>query len=529
MPPRTTDLTGGGPPNRPACQGPPSEKTQRKFHTVLLALALTLSAGAYWPIVNNFFHADDFFHLYNLVSNGPLHFFLTPHGGHVLVVRNLIFSACYWLFGLAPQGYFVLVLVTHLANVCLLFLVIRRFTGDAVLACFGATLWGVSPANEGALGWYSVYGQVLVATIVLWLLYDVMRVSAGQVLPSVARRMAWYLLLLAASTCFGIGAAVAVTFAVVAYLLLPSSAQRGSIAVMLASLVLVVPALYVMCHRVEAGPSGLNGPGSWVAAAANNWRACAEMFRDLLTHAIDTLALPYCCETPGGSGLRYDFALVVVAALLVCVVWSSAETKRRIAALTLVLCSSYASIAVGRGPMVVELAKTAQWGAQTPRYHYFGPAVLAVIFCVLLYQLVGHNVRWAWGGRAIASCWLVGALAASLHHGRVVNHHDASRAETLAVLQMVDSFSRATPQGQEACIHNQHFRSAGWLGNGNMFFPGWAAVFAIAHPDRVVNGRTVRFIEPDPRTLAVAQASPRERIASLLVAPNQLPPHCRVF
>jgi hypothetical protein len=507
----------GQPPNR-------FSKPPQSFRYLFTVFPLAVSAAAYWPILGNSLHSDDFFHLYNLVSNGPLRFLLTPHGGHVLIVRNLVFTACYLLFGLNPLGYFVLVLATHLANVYLLFLVIRQFTGDAFLACCGATVWGVLPLNEGALGWYSVYGHVLLLTIVLWLLYDVMRVRGGEAALSVARGGTWFLLLLAASTCFGIGAAVAMTFAVVAYLLLPRSPQRRRTTVTLASLVLVVPALYGAVYRVHPERTPISGPGFIVSAASNLPGPVAEMFGVLLTHAIDNLALPYCCES-GVSRLQYGFALGAGALLLVGFVGSPADTRRRLAALTLLVCSSYASIAAGRGWLVAAFGESLM---TAPRYHYLGPALMVIVVCLLLHQIGRLEVCRGWGGRVLASCWLAVVLAVNLRDHRPIDHHDSSRAEVQAVLRLVDSLSRKTPLGQELCIHNRSFQSLGW-GNDLVLFPGWAAVFAIAHPDHIMNGRTVRFIESAPRTLAVEQARPHRYTPSLLVAPDRLPPNCRVF
>src|SRR5262249_59242086 len=63
--------------------------------------------------------------------------------------------------------YFATVLVTHVANVLLLFAFVRRVTGSASLACFGAVMFAVSPANAGTLGWYSLYGHALAGALAL--------------------------------------------------------------------------------------------------------------------------------------------------------------------------------------------------------------------------------------------------------------------------------------------------------------------------------------------------------------------------
>src|SRR5262249_62288224 len=83
-----------------------------------------------------------------------------------------------------PEPYFWIVLLTHLLNVWLLFRVLRNVTGSLALGCFGATLWGTSPAQVGTLGWYSVYGQVLVATVLLVVLGGVTARAAARAAPA---------------------------------------------------------------------------------------------------------------------------------------------------------------------------------------------------------------------------------------------------------------------------------------------------------------------------------------------------------
>jgi len=59
----------------------------------------------------------------------------------------------------------------------------------------------------------------------------------------------------------------------------------------------------------------------------------------------------------------------------------------------------------------------------------------------------------------------------------------------------------------------------------NLAFPGRAALFLVAHPSSdVVDGRHVRFIEPDHQVLANHSQEPGRRLIGLLVAPEDLPP-----
>src|SRR5262249_25136181 len=139
------------------------------------ALALGLAIFVYYPITQNYFVYDDFLHLFHIANDSLLKFLLTMHGGHLLVVRNAVFALCYHLFGTDAPAYFWVVLATHLANVLLLFLIIRALTDSARLACFGSALWGMLLVHEQTLGWFSVHGQALATTFTLGVLLGIVR------------------------------------------------------------------------------------------------------------------------------------------------------------------------------------------------------------------------------------------------------------------------------------------------------------------------------------------------------------------
>ena len=185
----------------------------------LLPVACALFAWA--PLLDNYFKGDDFVHLYDIATKSFLRLLVLTWGGHVYTVRNTVFAAMFRLFGADPRPYFWSVLLTHALNTLLLYRVIRRFAGSVLLACFGATLWSASPVLEGALGWYSVYGQVLLTAIVLGVLSSLgERIVTGALVPT-RTAVCWAALLLAGTSCFGIGLGVALAFPLVAVLALP--------------------------------------------------------------------------------------------------------------------------------------------------------------------------------------------------------------------------------------------------------------------------------------------------------------------
>jgi hypothetical protein len=489
------------------------------------ALALVpvlVSAIMYWPILTNYFHADDFGCMYNIANNGFVEFLLTPNGGHLLFVRNLIFYAFYRMFGLDPLPYFVSVLLTHLANVLLLFLVIQRLTRSARLATFGATLWGICPLNEGSLGWYSVYGQVLTGTIQLWLLYEILGVAKTGQAPSRRRLAGWYLLLLAGATCFGVGIAVAMTCAAMAFLLLPASPARTRIVRVMSSLLIVIPVLFVSFHRLYAAISaGAVNEGMAQIGQLRAWRPILEMLGQLLRYGATSLALPYLSVGDNnGSALRNVVAVLWIAGMAVVLLRAPASHKRRLLAFLLSAVATYALIAAGRAAFYIALGRSVAAGATEPRYYYVGSISIAIVFCLLLDDL-GRVARFgAWSRDALLVVW-TGAIVFTLARRHPsIDHHATARKETQWVLATIDKLAKDTPEHQALYVQNYLFRSIDWDPTGN--FPGWAAVFMIAYPDRVVHGRPVYFVETNPKVLAVARARPDRPINTILLSPDQV-------
>src|SRR5262245_8787249 len=263
---------------------PPRSSWRRLSDTPLPALLpIALAAFVFFPITRNYFYQDDFLHLYRIVNRGVLEVLLTPHGWHILLVRNAVFWLFYQLFGTAAACYFAAVLLTHLLNVALLYAVIRTGSDNVPLACFGAALWGTCYMNEGALGWYSVYGQVLVGTCVLFVLWRMSQVAAGAPMPRYGPT-GWVLLLVTAAMCFGTGLAVALVSPLLAWLLLPPSRARTVTVRAFCGVALATPLLYVGMMRLYVGLYGgesgalsftslLQSPGLIAAFTVNLMRA----------------------------------------------------------------------------------------------------------------------------------------------------------------------------------------------------------------------------------------------------------------
>src|SRR5262249_60635585 len=103
---------------------------------------------------------------------------------------------------------------------------LQRLTGSAILACFGATLWGTSPLAAGVLAWYAVFGQAIVATILLVILGRLAGLSRSGTPVPARTAWSWYVLLLLGSVTFGQGIGVALAFPAVLFAMQPAAWRR---------------------------------------------------------------------------------------------------------------------------------------------------------------------------------------------------------------------------------------------------------------------------------------------------------------
>ena len=72
------------------------------------------------------------------------------------------------LFGMKPQGFHLTNILLHLANVLLLFLVLRRMTGSLQRSAFVAALFAVHPLHVESVAWIAERKGVL--SSLFWLL-----------------------------------------------------------------------------------------------------------------------------------------------------------------------------------------------------------------------------------------------------------------------------------------------------------------------------------------------------------------------
>jgi predicted amidohydrolase len=478
----------------------------------LCALSVAVAVVVYRRVPHGYFFGGDFVNLYALVNAPPLDYLLHPHGGHLLVLRNLVTAGFHAAFGLVAQRWFAVVLVTHLLNTVLLFDVLRRLGGSARIACLGAGLWAISPSHGGALGWFSVYGQVLATTLVLVVLRRLARSGARpDAAPSVAGSV---LLLAAASQCFGIGIGVVMVAPVVAFLLLPPGGTRRRTVAAFVALAAVMPVVYVALTRLYfalyPSPSQVLTQVA-LHTALDGWHAKVAMLPALAGYGTDALVLGGLVSRvsfPGAVALAVcaSAALLVVAAL----VRGPAAMRRRVLAALVLVGGVYGIIALGRGPFFTNDPGS----VSADRYHYGGQAALALALGLAAATLVRER-RAAAAGDALVAAALVAAVGVRVTLGPAFDEHTNVRRLTEQTLRRIVHTVKTTP-GDPVYVANTRF-----AGVGPMFidlpdrFPGAAGLFAVAFPTNVVAGKEVRFVEP--RGEVRAAVADGRRTAGLLV------------
>src|SRR5262245_14859143 len=325
------------------CSGPP--------RPYLALPALILAAVVYFPITRNYFFTDDFLHLYQIANGDVLRFLLSPHGGHLYLVRNAVFAASFALWGTNPAPYFWIVLATHLVNVALLFAVLRSFLGSDRVACVVATLWGACPLHEGTLGWYSVYGHALATTAVLGILWDCGRTVGPGRPPGTLRVLVWALVALLGSGCFGTGIGVALVLPIVLGLLRPAVYARWPARIVLGLLPALVVVIYTrlpdLYMRLYPDVQYVNHE---IALARGGGLApVTTMVVHLLGGGLTALLLGFAFRPDDypGPGTFVLASLAGIGLLLTC--FRAAPARRgQLLAFLLVALASYGMVAMGR-------------------------------------------------------------------------------------------------------------------------------------------------------------------------------------
>jgi hypothetical protein len=509
---------------RPGSVGGERPGAPSRWHPLVL-VPLALSAWVYYPIVRVNFFADDLVHLASIESDGVLQFLLAPFGGHNYLVRNLFFLASWKLFGLHAPAYFVTVLLTHLLNVGLLFGVLRTLTRSPTIACFGAALWGTSPLCVGTLAWYSVYGHVLVATILLLVLRQLARLAEDGAPPGTRTASLWYGLLLAGTTCFGVGIGVALAFPFVLFLLLPRAWSFRRLRATWLLLPVVTLALYFAFRRLYPLLAPLTFQENMQEyIALHGLASVPPMLVHLLGFSIAGTTLGLLLRRPYPSPECWIAIAAYLCGLGVLFWRGDARTRRTALAMMALAISVYVLIAAGRSSTYAMFSISAAAAARVARYHYVGSLPVAIVLCLILQQL-GRLP----GLRAVPSpVALVAGLGVigfgAAHYGVSIQEYRATPRYLQQTADAIAAEIRAQPPGSTVYLENER-APAYVLGPAipGFLFPGRAAVYVLFNRSDQFEGRTVRFIERDAEVAQYYAQRPHTRLARLLVGPGHGP------
>ncbi len=482
-------------------------RNRRMVGALAMVLPVIASALVFGRVTRAFFSGDDFVHLYRAANEPWRDFFLDQWGGHMITAFSAVVAALYASMGPRAGAFFGLVFATHLANVLLLFDVVRRLTGGLAVAATAAVLWGTCPLHGDTLTWFSVYGQVLATTALLVAFEALIAVRAGD-------GAGWGPLgLLAASLVtgallFGTGIALALVFPLVAWLFGPAGvARRRLLGVALGALAVVVAA-YVFT-RPAADPVR-NTVYALTSLQGLLLRLGIANAPSLAMHGIAALTLGFLDRAPTG-GIAATAAAVWTAALCAALGLATVRRRREILASVAIALAIYGLIGVGR--TILYLAWNAGDLAVVPRYHYMATAALAVASGLALDTLgarAGGLPLVALAG-AIAS--VVAGCARSDWH---LNEHADARAGTAAALAEIRRAAAAAPPGTVVRVPNRAFPYRGWIADA-VQFPGLAAVFLVWERAQRVGDTVVVFVEPREAVRAAAATGRRSR--GLLVPP----------
>ena len=466
-------------------------------------------------------------HLAEIESEPFLTFLLRPFGGHNYLVRNVVLVAFYEAFGLRASLYYSALLGIHLVNVALLFGVLRALSGSVWLACLGAAVWGASPLVAGVLTWFCVFGQALAGMVLLVVLLDVARHAAGRRPVGAATACRWYVLLLAGSTCFGVGVAVALAFPLVLFLLLPTAWRQPGIRVAFGLLPLVTLGLYFALRRLYASIEPLTiEEAVQPLVAAEGIRFVPAMLGQLIGFSVTEGVLGYFTVPAAYPDWRTGLtALAVAAALVVVLVRADGETRRRLLAVGLLAVATYGIVAFGRAALYAAFKIAPAKAAIMPRYHYTA-SLPVVIALALTAQGIGRlgALRAVPRPLVVAVVLAVGAWGYARAGSPITELRENCREYFTRTMEAIGTVVQKAPPGQTVYLYN---------GTTPLFvlgaalpayaFPGRAAVFLLAQRADTLAGRPVRFVEHDAVVLAHYRSRQDSRLARLLVAPDDVP------
>lgn len=494
----------------------------------LIFIPITLSAIIQSTIINNFFIADDFIHIYQANNGNFWEFLITPNGGQFIPFLSLFFYFFLKLFGINTQFYFIFVLFIHLINVALLYYLIFSFTKKRFPALFFSTVWGTSPINQGSLGWFTSFSYVLIVTIVLLILIDFGSIINSRKKPHPVMLIKWMILLIICSLTCGVGMAITLSFFVISWFLLYGTEYRKKITLYLAVITLTVPATYIYLSHLYIKISGMPSVIQIIPyGTLHFWDLTVKMIINLFSYGIFTLLTgPLLIFFPKLSfPLSYIVFLSVFIFLTAIFIHSSKSIRNNMLAyLLLLLCITF-FISFGRAFACDFYNWTTQDMVITaPRYFYILNIILLLLLCSaydtfpfleqLNKPLFNHTV---------AVLIIAFLFFPSLRGAELVNPNrgfEARKYYQTMITQIIQNIN-SNDTSESLYFYNVDISSKFTWRTSRADFPGLAAMYISAFPENRVSGKKIYFVEKDQELVYNLRKMKKLRISNLLVTEHE--------
>ena len=334
----------------------------------------------------------------------------------------------------------------------------------------------------------------------------------------------WYVLLLLSTLCFGVGVGIACAFPVALFAMLPAAWRQRGVRFAYLALPVLALALYVGFPRLyplfwEPVPQ----PRVPIFSLMRNLPQTLGDVWGLVAFAATEIPRGFLAAGRRGYPDRFSpWALALVGAGVSVLLWrGDAATRRTAIGLAVLTAGAYLVIAMGR----VRLPLPGIVLATQIRYHYAASIPLVALLCLALREIGGIG----WLRRIPRVALLVGGLGGYIWtYARSdfgVDQHRNARMVAGRALDSVVAEVRLRPA--DATAHLENGTASPFLLGPVMppqDLPGRAALLLISQPDDVVEGRTVRFVERNPKVLAHYRGGPETRLGRMLVEPDFVAP-----
>jgi hypothetical protein len=249
------------------------------------------------------------------------------------------------------------------------------------------------------------------------------------------------------------------------------------------------------------------------------------MVGHLLAFGLTGLALGFFFSPADYPGVGSRVVVVVSLVILAIALVGRGRRRRRRVGLLLLALGVDTIIAVGRANLYV--SQNFAWPviARQMRYYYAGLVPLVVAACLIMKDaLVTLGMR-PRASVMILVAWLAIAGCGWARSTWRVDQRAWVRTYVESSLRAMDGMVAASST-TDVYLPNRPVPST-FLGPGNppVTFPGWAALFVVAHPEApVVQGRRVYFVESDSALVQeVVAAGIHPKLAAMLVTKRAAP------